>query len=90
MMVGTLDSQSWGHCLYPSPPPCLLPALPLARSFLVTQHRQAVQVAEPAALAKLLELLIGTACIGEQLSELDKEAVAAAAAYDEEEERMEE
>lgn len=55
---------------------------------MVTQHRQAVQVAEPAALARFLELLIGTAALGEQLAELEREAAAQASAYDEEEERV--
>lgn len=54
----------------------------------MTQHRQAVQVAEPVALARFLELLTGTAGLGEQLEALEKEAGAQASAYDEQEERM--
>lgn len=52
------------------------------------QHRQAVQAADPAALAQFLELLIGTAPLAEQLGEVEREAAAKASAYDEEEERI--
>ncbi len=45
-------------------------------------------MAEPAALARFLELLIGTAALGEHLAELEREAAAQASAYDEEEERV--
>ncbi|PRW44928.1 nuclear condensin complex subunit isoform A [Chlorella sorokiniana] len=54
--------------------------------FVVTQHRQAVSVQDPAQLARFLELLIGTAGFEEQLEALGKEVATQAAAYDQAEE----
>ena len=60
----------------------------LPRRFVVTQHRQAVQVAEPAQLARFLELLVGTAGMEEALRALGEEAAVAAEQYDVVEEGM--
>jgi hypothetical protein len=55
---------------------------------VVTQHRQAVGVAEPVQLARFLELLIGTSSLEAELAALGAEAGRQAGEYDALEESM--
>lgn len=51
--------------------------------FIVTQHRQTVNVQDPARLASFLELLIGTSGFGERVGRLQKELEQSYAAQEE-------